>query len=771
MRGTQMLKRRVQMRKNLLWYIRFFAMLSACVFIFFIMQLFAYHQFAEQLRDEFVQKQQVYLSRGATAVEAGFNLYRSTQLEAVQDLERIQKLSAGKLTKNDHAHMLVLKEKLVSILGHRLDATPFFLVFANQNGAAVTTETMYSNLREAIAKENLYFGGMSYDELTAFLNTNASSSYLTVHANVLPFGQGSMTSRTAKPTLVIVQRMNGSPITYPVYALWMYQTSALHDAISNGSDTSDFFALSFGDKLLYSTDPDVDVQAFSLPVTYDAARGLTYFRVTLSSLGLTACLALEDSVVLSSLESFSTLRTILLVSFLILAAVLLLLVLFYFVRPLNRLYQRAIHSSEEAQEERNVFTQLEKHIDSLSQDRQQMKKKLEHWDKLLHRSLLVRLMRGEPLPPSSAEMLSSMEYSAGNHTFRVALVGCLRSGSHGMANAKPLLDEYMQECSFPLYAWIYDTYAALVFPDDFLEGAQKDEALAAYLENMYRELSRRLQLTEPFVVAVGLEHRDIRNLHLSFEEAKAAYYDARHWQRTGVVFYEVYSAGQSLYSLTYDELNRLFNLLSIGDADEAIAYLDTLAARLGGSSSHPLEEWLLRQFSTEIRGVALRVSVKYQEPSILRTFPTVHDFVTLQEWLDLAHTAFRYICQIAQTTQGGERQLSDELLHYISQYYNDSAISLTTVAEAFSMSERSLSRYFKDRMQDTFSSILEKYRLSEAEKLLLADDSTLRVVAEKVGYANSSTFLKAFKRRYGLTPSEWVQQARVIKDIPPDTDE
>ena len=202
-------------------------------------------------------------------------------------------------------------------------------------------------------------------------------------------------------------------------------------------------------------------------------------------------------------------------------------------------------------------------------------------------------------------------------------------------------------------------------------------------------------------------------------------------------------------------------MLCTGESEQACLYLDSLALRLvGGSSSHPLEEWLLKQFTTEIRGVVLRVSVKQHEQSILEAFPTVRDFVTLQEWLELAHNAFQYIGQLVQSTQGTEGKLSDELLDYISKYYQDSAMSLMTISEAFSMSERSMSRYFKECMQDTFSNVLEKYRLSEAEKLLLTGDSPLRIVAEQVGYANLSTFMKAFKRRYGLTPSEWALQAK-----------
>ena len=95
---------------------------------------------------------------------------------------------------------------------------------------------------------------------------------------------------------------------------------------------------------------------------------------------------------------------------------------------------------------------------------------------------------------------------------------------------------------------------------------------------------------------------------------------------------------------------------------------------------------------------------------------------------------------------------------YITEYYCDPAMSLTTLAEAFSMSERSLSRYFKDRMEDTFTNVLENLRLSQAEKLLLAGKNSIREIAQKVGYSNLSTFYKAFKRRNGVTPTDWAKR-------------
>ena len=753
------------MRKSLLWYIRFFSILCVCVLIFFALQLFAYRQFSDQLREEIVQKQAVYLSRGAGSVDEFFNVYQYSQFPAIQKLERLQKVSYRKLDKVDFAHLLTIRNDLQDIFGYRSADTPFFLFFSNNNGIAVTLDGIYTNLRDTLAKRTLSFNNMNYEDLMMFLQENASSGYTTLHANVIPFSQQVVAAAPERDsqTLVLVRNLHASSSGNSIYAMWLYKLDALRKAISNGSDTSDFFAVTFGGRLLYSSDPEVNLQQISENAVYDTQKKATYFKVMMPSVGIQAYLALDDEVVLSSLQGFSTLRNILLLSFFALALILLALVLFYFIRPLNRLYEHAVGGNVD-RTKGNVFSQIERQLDELASDKKAVEQKLNQWNTLLHKNLLVRLMRGETLPPSAMEVLNGMPYAAPEHTFRVVSISCARNGSKALSNVREAFNQYMQEIKFPLYAWVYDTHAALVFPEEYLPqgtALEKNQALRGYLENLNRMLVQKLQLPEPLVITVGLEHADIRNLHLSFDEAKSAYHEAVHWHRSGVVFYEVYSTGPSLYSLTYEELGRLQNMLCAGDAEQACFYLDTLAARLvGGTASHPLEEWLMRQFTTEIRGVVLRVSVKRHEPSIFVAFPTIRDFVTLNEWLELAHGAFQYIGQLVHSTQGAEGKLSDELLDYISKYYQDSALSLATISEAFSMSERSMSRYFKDRMQDTFSNILEKYRLSEAEKLLLTVDSPLRIIAEQVGYANLSTFMKAFKRRYGVTPSEWAQQAR-----------
>lgn len=54
----------------------------------------------------------------------------------------------------------------------------------------------------------------------------------------------------------------------------------------------------------------------------------------------------------------------------------------------------------------------------------------------------------------------------------------------------------------------------------------------------------------------------------------------------------------------------------------------------------------------------------------------------------------------------------------------------------------------------SFRSYLRRTRLRHALELLAATDISIGEVAVRVGYREASQFTKAFKRTYGVTPSE-----------------
>lgn len=75
------------------------------------------------------------------------------------------------------------------------------------------------------------------------------------------------------------------------------------------------------------------------------------------------------------------------------------------------------------------------------------------------------------------------------------------------------------------------------------------------------------------------------------------------------------------------------------------------------------------------------------------------------------------------------------------------------IAHELALSPRSLSRHLQDE-GTTLSEIIETLRIEHAEQLLVSSARPVQEVARLVGYADASSFLRAFKRATGRTPAE-----------------
>lgn len=82
------------------------------------------------------------------------------------------------------------------------------------------------------------------------------------------------------------------------------------------------------------------------------------------------------------------------------------------------------------------------------------------------------------------------------------------------------------------------------------------------------------------------------------------------------------------------------------------------------------------------------------------------------------------------------------------------------LSRRFALSSTLLRSCFKSEYKVTLGSHLRNKRINYAGQLLLTRPQlSIAQVAEKAGYANHSRFSSAFRSIYGLSPSEYRQQA------------
>ena len=98
--------------------------------------------------------------------------------------------------------------------------------------------------------------------------------------------------------------------------------------------------------------------------------------------------------------------------------------------------------------------------------------------------------------------------------------------------------------------------------------------------------------------------------------------------------------------------------------------------------------------------------------------------------------------------------LFEEATEIVDQEYG-SDLSLDEIARRVASSRRQMQRAYAEIGQTTFRDHLTRVRMEKAAGLLTGRRLTVREVAHRVGYRQPAQFAKAFRRHFGVAPSDY----------------
>ncbi len=88
--------------------------------------------------------------------------------------------------------------------------------------------------------------------------------------------------------------------------------------------------------------------------------------------------------------------------------------------------------------------------------------------------------------------------------------------------------------------------------------------------------------------------------------------------------------------------------------------------------------------------------------------------------------------------------------------YLDEDLSRRRLADLLNVNERELSAYLNDRLGLNFATFVNRYRVEEAQRLLIEEpERSILSITYAVGFNSRSSFYEAFQRELGRSPSDW----------------
>lgn len=267
------------------------------------------------------------------------------------------------------------------------------------------------------------------------------------------------------------------------------------------------------------------------------------------------------------------------------------------------------------------------------------------------------------------------------------------------------------------------------------------------------KISYRIAFSEVHSRA-GEVRRDFREIRKVFEYQKSTVYG-------GVTSYGDINIlpGDTMLKYPMDVENRLFNYISVGDAERACDIIHPLLLENWNNCLMPeamqflisnITGTMVRAYTKTVRG-DVPFSQKY-----LMEVCAGNELEKVQEELEkVVHS----VCANIRELSGKERVEQKSRLYqmtreYVEHNYTDSSLSVNDIADLFGVHPTYLSKMFKDMEGENLSQYISRVRLDHVKALLL-EGNRLEDVAVRCGYGSQRTFLRIFKQYTGLTPTQY----------------
>ena len=113
----------------------------------------------------------------------------------------------------------------------------------------------------------------------------------------------------------------------------------------------------------------------------------------------------------------------------------------------------------------------------------------------------------------------------------------------------------------------------------------------------------------------------------------------------------------------------------------------------------------------------------------------------------------RFTPEVRPRTRAQKTELMEKITAYV-QVHHGEKVELEAVAQHCGVSVSTITQMFQKNADFSFLELLTRCRLAAAEELI-REGVPLEEIGKRVGYKSHSSFYRAFKIRYGISPREF----------------
>jgi AraC-like DNA-binding protein len=309
---------------------------------------------------------------------------------------------------------------------------------------------------------------------------------------------------------------------------------------------------------------------------------------------------------------------------------------------------------------------------------------------------------------------------------------------------KKKIESINHPCSTRVISIGPDSIGLLFINDQGL--ADFSETIKDHAETIYHYLEK--PDSAEFMISIGDEVDNALMIHASYCSALRKF-GTEHFQKKDIAI-----AGD-IYFYPLDMENKIINLVRAGQWDPLKKIIEDIYFQNYIQRQIPQRETIRLFNAFDITLCRLNEYQRHKAAAQpLTLYGNIEPRVFFDQLLDYLHST----CEtVEKNKKSHNTELINKMIQFIRENYTDINFNLQMVADEFGISIRYCSDFFLEQRGENFSSFVENLRMTKIQELMANRDKNISLaqIGQSAGYYNVNTFYKAFKRKFGVTPSSF----------------
>lgn len=402
----------------------------------------------------------------------------------------------------------------------------------------------------------------------------------------------------------------------------------------------------------------------------------------------------------------------------------------------------------------NEFELWRPHLKKLIDDKENMKGSAEKLLESRQNRALFALLLEKQDEETSLKIAEDNKLEFLNEKFTVmVLKSFLSYNVDGVNNKNAFLKQAVEDyISEDFYMYALDSKTTTVVINHNMDESEAKVLLKERITRMTVDVFYRYNLK--VVIGLSEESCSLTDLHNAYTEALEVVKYNELTNSNAVLFYEELPSNTAMYNYPIELENKFIRSIMAGKTETALALIDEIYQK--NFVGCTLAVGRIEELFSEIISSLNKVKRAYNNEDIAEH--SVQN-LNIQSFFDYIRNVAALLCEEADyMSECANQNLFAGVVDYINENYQNSDLSLASIADRFGIGDiTTVSKGIKAYANENFSSYLERVRIDNACKMIV-DGIKIKDIPEKVGYVADSTFRRAFKKRMGVSPTEYSKQ-------------